>query len=516
MHPDVHAETRPDEPAYIMSATKEVVTWAQLRDRSRQGAQLLRRAESEGGYGLEVGDGFAVLLDNHPRFIELLWVSQRSGLYLTPMSWHLTASEAEYIVRDSGAKVLFVCAAFESLAGELAQRLGDSVKLVSVDTAFGDFVAYEPLRDAMPAQPRDDETFGDDMLYTSGTTGRPKGIRRPLTGNAITDFPPHYARWARAIGYSDQSIHYAAGPLYHASPLHNTMIGMTYGGTVIVSQRFDPEDALQVLQDYQVTHSNWVPTHFVRLLRLPEKVRRRYDLSALQLALHGAAPCPVWVKEQMIEWWGNAIVEYYGGSEGLGGLVITAEAWLNHRGSVGKPSNAHILDEETKEELPAGEIGLIYFEPIIKMSYHNDPQKTAGIMSPQGWATLGDMGYLDADGYLYLADRRADLIITGGVNVYPREVEDRLLAHPKVVDAAVFGVPSDDWGETVHAVVQLTEPPASPAAMREELDAFCKQELSKVKCPRSYAFAERLPRQENGKLYKHVLRDAYFKTLSGS
>ena len=241
------------------------------------------------------------------------------------MSWHLTASEAEYIVRDSGAKVLFVCAAFESLAGELAQRLGDSVKLVSVDTAFGDFVAYEPLRDAMPAQPRDDETFGDDMLYTSGTTGRPKGIRRPLLAMQSPIFR-HIMLGGLGLLVTLISQFITLQVRFIMSPLHNTMIGMTYGGTVIVSQRFDPEDALQVLQDYQVTHSNWVPTHFVRLLRLPEKVRRRYDLSALQLALHGAAPCPVWVKEQMIEWWGNAIVEYYGGSEGLGGLVITAEA----------------------------------------------------------------------------------------------------------------------------------------------------------------------------------------------
>lgn len=511
MHPDVHAQARPDDPAYIMSSTNDTVTWSELRDRSQQGAQLLKRSAAEGGFGLDLGDGFAVLLDNHPRFLELMWVSQRSGLYVTPMSWHLTASEAEYIVRDSGAKVLFVSAAFQSLATELAARLDGSVKLVSVDSPFDDYVAYEPQRDAMPARPREDETFGDDMLYTSGTTGRPKGVRRQLSGNPITEFPAHYAKWAAALAYTDRSVHYAAGPLYHASPLHTAMIGMTFGGCVIVNDKFEAQEALRIIQDYKVTHSNWVPTHFVRLMRLPEEVRRGYDLSSLQLVLHGAAPCPIWVKEQMIEWLGPIVVEYYGGSEGLGGMVINTRDWLAHRGSVGKPTAVpvHILDENTLQELPAGEIGLIYFEPMTKMEYHNDPEKTAGIMSPQGWGTLGDMGYLDADGYLYLADRRADLIITGGVNVYPREVEDRLLAHPQVVDAAVFGIPSDDWGQSVHAVVQLRHAPAGDGMIQQDLDVFCKQALSKLKCPRSYAFVEQLPRQENGKLYKRLLRDDF-------
>ena len=440
MHPDVHAQARPDDPAYIMLSTNDTVTWSELRDRSQQGAQLLKRSAAEGGFGLDLGDGFAVLLDNHPRFLELMWVSQRSGLYVTPMSWHLTASEAEYIVRDSGAKVLFVSAAFQSLATELAARLDGSVKLVSVDSPFDDYVAYEPQRDAMPARPRDDETFGDDMLYTSGTTGRPKGVRRQLSGNPITEFPAHYAKWAAALAYTDRSVHYAAGPLYHASPLHTAMIGMTFGGCVIVNDKFEAQEALRIIQDYKVT----IPIGYQRILFvscLPEEVRRGYDLSSLQLVLHGAAPCPIWVKEQMIEWLGPIVVEYYGGSEGLGGMVINTRDWLAHWGSVGKPTAVpvHILDENTLQELPAGEIGLIYFEPMTKMEYHNDPENCWDYV-PQGWGTLGDMGYLDADGYLYLADRRADLIITGGVNVYPREVEDRLLAHPQVVDAAVFGI----------------------------------------------------------------------------
>jgi len=291
---------------------------------------------------------------------------------------------------------------------------------------------------------------------------------------------------------------------------------MTLGGSVVVSDTFDAEDALAMIERHGVTHSNWVPTHFVRLLRLTDEVKQRHDLSSLQLALHGAAACPVWVKEQMIDWWGPILTEYYGGSEGFGGLIITSEDWLEHRGSVGRPVTGpiHILDPVTLDELPAGEIGLIHFELMGKMEYHNDPDKTAKALSPQGWGTLGDLGHVDADGYLYLADRRADLIITGGVNVYPREVEDRLLSHPLVADVAVFGIPDDEWGETVHAVIQLMDPADQPPELTSELDQYCKAELAKTKCPRGYAFIDQLPRQENGKLYKRLLRDEFVKAAT--
>jgi len=507
-HPDLTAELRPDDPAYTMAATGETVSWAQLRDRSRQGGHLLR------SLGLEAGGGFAMLLENHLRFLELCWVGQRSGVYFTPISWHLTASEIEYIVKDSGSTVFFASARFAEVAQEVASRL-DGVTFLSVDEPFGPFSSYVDQRDSMPTTPVADECFGDDMLYTSGTTGRPKGVRRPLTGGPIIEYPAHYDYYA-AAGYNDRSIHYSAGPLYHASPIHTTLIGMTLGGSVVVSDTFDAEDALAMIESHGVTHSNWVPTHFVRLLRLTDEVKQRHDLSSLQLALHGAAACPVWVKEQMIDWWGPILTEYYGGSEGFGGLIITSEDWLEHRGSVGRPVTGpiHILDPVTLDELPAGEIGLIHFELMGKMEYHNDPDKTAKALSPQGWGTLGDLGHVDADGYLYLADRRADLIITGGVNVYPREVEDRLLSHPLVADVAVFGIPDDEWGETVHAVIQLIDPADQRPELTSELDQYCKAELAKTKCPRGYAFIDQLPRQENGKLYKRLLRDEYVKAAT--
>jgi len=509
-HPDLTADERPDDAAYTMAASGEVVTWAQLRDRSRQGGHLLRSV------GLEPGASFCMLLENHAQFLELCWIGQRSGLYFTPISWHLTASEIEHIVTDSGSTVLFTSSRFAEVAQEVASRL-TGVRFFSVDEAFGPFEAYRPQRDAMPATPVTDESFGDDMLYTSGTTGRPKGVRRPLSGGPITEYPAHYAHYA-AAGYANDSVHYSAGPLYHSSPIHTTLIGMTLGGSVVVSDTFEPAAALDLIDRYRVTHSNWVPTHFVRLLRLSDDVKAAHDLSSLELALHGAASCPVWVKEQMIDWWGPILTEYYGGSEGFGGLIIGSEDWLEHKGSVGRPVTGpiHILDPTTFEELPTGEIGLIHFELMGKMEYHNDPEKTAKALSPQGWGTLGDLGHVDQDGYLYLADRRADLIITGGVNVYPREVEDRLLAHPAVADVAVFGIPDDEWGDTVHAVIQLDQPGTESPELSAALDAHCKAELAKVKCPRGYAFVEQLPRQENGKLYKRLLRDEYINAGKAS
>ena len=503
LHPSVFAERRPDEPAYIMARSGEVVTWSELETRTRQASQLFR------SLGLEAGDGIALLLDNHPRFLEICWAAQRSGLYFTPMSWHFTASEADYIVRDSGAKLFLASAAFEAVASEVGMGVGDGVTLLSVDDAFGAFGSYEEARDEHPAEPISDESFGDDMLYTSGTTGRPKGVRRPLDGRPIDHYPQSYLYYASA-GYREGAVHLAPGPLYHASPLHTSMVAQTFGGTVVVSDRFEPETTLAWIEKYQVSHSNWVPTHFVRLLRLAEDVRSSYDLSSLELVLHGAAACPAWVKEAMIDWVGPILTEYYGGSEGFGACLIDSDEWLAHRGSVGRPltGGVHIVDEASMEEVPVGEVGMIYFETHAEMTYHNDPDKTKSVRTPEGWATLGDMGSVDADGYVYLADRRADLIITGGVNVYPREVEDRLLSHPGVVDVAVYGTPDDEYGEIVHAVIEPREKENDRELLEKELRLHAAKALSKVKCPRAYEFVESLPRRENGKLYKRLLRDS--------
>lgn len=510
LHPDVHAQRRPDSAAYKMHETGEVVTWRQLQDRSQRCARLFR------SHGVEVGGGIALLLDNHPRFLEICWAAQRSGLYFTPISWHSTPSEVAYIVQNSGSSVLLTSKKFAEVA-ETAAGLLEGVTLLSVDEPFGSFASYLDERDGQEAGALDDEQFGDDMLYTSGTTGRPKGVRRPLSGEPIDRYPEMYLLYARS-GFHEDAVHYSAGPLYHASPLHTTMVAMTFGGTVILADHFEPGLALDLLSTHRVTHSNWVPTHFVRLLRLSQETRDRHDLSSLELVLHGAAPCPVWAKAEMIEWVGPIVMEYYGGSEGFGSCLITSAEWLAHRGSVGRAAEGaiHILDEETKEELPAGEIGMVYFETKATMAYHGDMEKTAAARTPQGWATLGDIGHVDADGYLYLADRRADLIITGGVNVYPREVEERLLEHPLIADAAVIGIPDPDFGERVHAVVEVSRPIDDPATFAADVIEHCRLTLAKFKCPRGVDVVAELPRRENGKLYKRLLKDQYRAAASSA
>ncbi len=508
LHPDTHALRRPDVAAYKMHETGEEVTWAQLQDRSQRCARLLR------SFGVGVGGGIAMLLDNHPRFLELCWAAQRSGLYFTPISWHSTASEVVYIVENSGASVLFTSSKFAAVAEAAAVHL-PGVTLLSVDEPFGTFGSYLEARDGQAAGPLEDEQFGDDMLYTSGTTGRPKGVRRPLTGDPIDRYPDLYLLYART-GFDERAVHHSAGPLYHASPLHTTMVAMTFGGTVVLADHFEAESALELLSIHRVTHSNWVPTHFVRMLRLPKDVRDSYDLSSLELVIHGAAPCPVWAKVEMIDWVGLIVLEYYGGSEGFGSCLISSAEWLAHRGSVGRSTEGtiHILDEETKNELPIGEIGLVYFESRANMAYHGDDEKTAAVRTKQGWATLGDIGHIDVDGYLYLADRRADLIITGGVNVYPREVEERLLEHPLIADAAVIGIADAEFGERVHAIVETSGPIGDPAAFAADVIAHCRETLAKFKCPRGVEVVDELPRQENGKLYKRLLKDQY-RTVSG-
>ena len=467
--------------------------------------------------GVGVGGGLAVLLDNHARFLELYWVAQRSGLYFTPMSWHATVDEVAYILENSGASVFIASERFAEVAAQAVARLAHGVVTLSADGSFGQsvrFNSYVSERDRCASGRLEDETYGDDMLYTSGTTGRPKGVRRPLSGSPIDEYPPHFTHYASA-GYNEHSVHYSAGPLYHASPLHTTIVAMTFGGSIVVSDRFDPEESLALIERHRVTHSNWVPTHFIRLLRLPEERRSNYDLSSLQLVLHGAAPCPVWVKHDLIEWLGPIVTEYYGGSEGFGSSLITSKEWLAHPGSVGRSVGApiHVVDADTGVELPCGEIGVVYFEhPMTEMSYHGDDAKTAAARTKEGWATLGDIGHVDADGYLFLADRRADLIITGGVNVYPREVEDRILSHPLVADVAVFGVPDEDFGERVQAVVELLDPSSAPDDVARQLLAHCRQTLASYKCPRgpeNVVIVDSLPRKENGKLYKRLLRDQY-------
>jgi acyl-CoA synthetase (AMP-forming)/AMP-acid ligase II len=397
------------------------------------------------------------------------------------------------------------------LAEALAGRCPGLVGRFLVDGSAGGFASWSEACARFPATPVADESEGAPMLYSSGTTGRPKGVKHPLPEGPIGTAPTLVTGIRLLYGATSDSIYLSPAPLYHSAPLGFTMSMLRLGATVIVMEHFDAERALAAIEKFGVTHSQWVPTMFVRMLKLPEAVRARYDLSTLRCAVHAAAPCPVPVKERMIEWWGPTLHEYYAGTEGNGFCAIDSAQWLAHRGSVGRPTNAkvHILDEEFRE-LPAGEVGTIYFESNVKYEYHNDRAKTEGAKSPQGWTTLGDVGMVDAEGWLYLTDRKAFMIISGGVNIYPQETENCLIEHPKVADVAVIGVPNEDFGEEVKAVVQLVDPSAAGPDMEQELIAYCRSQLADVKCPRSIDFRDELPRHPTGKLYKRLLKDRYW------
>ncbi len=503
-HPSFHARSTPDKPAYIMADTGESVSYRQLDERSNQAAHLFR------GAGLSRGDALVIFAENHARFFELAWGAQRSGLYYIPVSWHLTAAEILYIINDAGAKMFIASSRFSETAAEVAGALPGTVNCLSLGGAIPGFLSYEAARDTHPASPIADECAGQDMMYTSGTTGHPKGVKKPLPEGPIHEVDA-IAMMFLAEGYNTEAVTLSPGPLYHASPLHNSMYTHRFGGTGIVIDKFDAAELLSLIQRYGVKQLNCVPTHFVRLLKLPDEVRTAFDVSSVELVLHTAAPCPVEVKKQLIEWLGPVVLEYYGGTEGIGGAMIRSNEWLQHPGSIGKSisGSAHVLDEDNWQELAPGETGVIYFEHAAAFEYHNDAEKTASVSSPQGWMTLGDIGHIDDDGYIYLTDRKANMIISGGVNIYPQESENRLITHPLVADAAVFGIPNADFGEEVKAVVQLADGVQETGQTESDLITYCKEVLSPIKCPRSIDFRTELPRKENGKLYKRLLKAEY-------
>ncbi len=505
MHPKVHAQTNPSKPAYIMAHSLETVTYQQLDERSNQTAHLFRRL------GLKPGDCIAICMENNARFLEICWAAQRSGLYYACISSRLTAGEIDYIAGDSGAKLFVTSQAMAPVAMELVALMPGVTTRLMVDGAIEGYQSYESLRDAEPTAPIADETAGADMLYSSGTTGRPKGIKIALSGEAIDAPNPLLALTQFLYGFDDTITYLSPAPLYHAAPLRYCMAAQRLGGTVIVMEKFEPEEALALIERHKVTHSQWVPTMFVRMLKLPEANRLKYDVSSLKVAIHAAAPCPVPIKQAMMEWWGPVIYEYYAGTEGNGFCAISPEEWLERPGSVGKAllGVIHILDEDGTEQ-PPGEPGTIYFADGPQFEYHNAPEKTAESRTADGKSTLGDVGYVDAEGYLFLTDRKAHMIISGGVNIYPQEIENLLVTHDKVADVAVFGVPNEDFGEEVKAVVQPVSMADAGPDLEIELIAFCRAHLSSVKCPRSVDFLEELPRHPTGKLYKRLLRDQYW------
>ena len=508
MYPGVHAKTTPDKPAFVMAGTGEAVTYREIDERSNQLAHLFRAA------GLQRGDAIALMLENHPRYFEILWAAQRAGLYYTAISSRLTTGETEYIIGDCAAKVFIASAYKRDVAQEIVGGTpGVAVRLM-IDGTAPSYESYEDALAKYPTTPIEDESEGADMLYSSGTTGRPKGVRVPLPEGEMGTPSGVTVLGQMLYGFTPDMTYLSPAPLYHAAPLRFSMAVQRVGGTVIVMEHFDPTEFLRLVEQHRVTHTQVVPTMFVRMLKLPEAERTKYDVSSLQVVIHAAAPCPIPVKEQMIEWWGSKIMEYYAGTEGNGFCAITSEEWLQHKGSVGKPliGELHIVDEDGNELGPREE-GTIYFGSGATFEYHNDPEKTASSRDPKGrgWSTLGDVGYVDEDGYLYLTDRKAYMIISGGVNIYPQEAENLLTTHPKVLDVAVIGVPNEDFGEEVKAVVQPIDMADAGPELERELIAFCRDQLADVKCPRSVDFVEELPRHPTGKLYKRLLRDKYWE-----
>jgi fatty-acyl-CoA synthase len=504
--PSWHAEHTPDRPAIVMGASGEVTTYAELDQRSRAFAAALRSR------GVSPGDHIAILMENNRVFLEVAWAAQRSGLYYTPINSHLRSAEVQYVLDDCGAVGLVASEAMADVVDGLdLSRM--RVRVSGAGTVPG-FESYDDLVASAGATPELEQTEGREMLYSSGTTGRPKGVRKPLPGTTFGDPAAPAVQLAHGIsatGVGPATVYLSPAPLYHAAPLVYSMTMHRLGATVVVMERFDPGLSLELIARYGVTYAQFVPTMFVRMLKLPKEERERHDVSSLQVVMHAAAPCPVPIKRQMMDWWGPIIHEYYAGTEDIGQTFITAQEWLAHPGSVGRPmTECHIVGEDG-EELPPGEPGLVYFAGGQPFEYHNDPEKSASIVNERGWRTLGDIGYLDDDGYLYLTDRRAHMIISGGVNIYPQEAENVLSGHPAVDDVAVIGVPDAEMGEAVKAVVQPADPAAAGPELEAELLAYCKSELATYKCPRSVDFVDELPREDNGKLYKRRLRERYWQ-----
>jgi long-chain acyl-CoA synthetase len=508
--PSTYAASHPERPAVITSSGR-TVTFAELEARSCQLAQALF------AHGLRVGDHVAVVLVNDHRTHEVAWGLQRSGLFLTFINTHLSAAEAAYIVNDCGATVLIASSALHPLAEALVELTpGIELRLALGDSLPAGHASYDDFVAGHPATPLEDEQEGSPMLYSSGTTGQPKGIRRPLSGLPFGTDLVLVPLLGDIMGFGEGSVYLNPAPLYHSAPLVWSMTAQRMGGTVVVMERFDPEDCLDLIARHGVTHGQFVPTMFVRMLKLPETSRAGRDLSSLQSIVHAAAPCAPEVKRRMIEWWGPVIHEYYSGTEGGGLTWITSEQWLAHPGSVGPAVwGAIFVCDDDGNVLPAGEDGVIWFGGRANtFIYNNDPEKTKQTFNERGWSTLWDVGHTDEDGYLYLTDRKLFMIVSGGVNIYPQEIEDVLVLHPAVADVAVFGIPNAEMGEEVKAVVEPAPGSTAGPELAREIMAFCREHLSHYKCPRSVDFSLALPRGENGKLYKKALRDAYWASPS--
>ncbi len=505
MHPRIHADTHPDKPALIMAKSGEILTYGELEARANRGAQALR------ALGLQNGDAMAIACDNRAEFFDIYWTAQRSGLVLVLLSARLKTDEISYIINDSAAKAVLISDALANTARDVIEARAAMPGLEKIITIgpVDSLLDWNALCAAHPGTPIPDEEIGGRMVYSSGTTGRPKGLKFASATGTPIQTNPAAAMFARHYAFDQNTVYLSPAPLYHSAPMGMTSAMQSIGATAIVLEKFDPEEFLKTIERYKVTATMVVPTMFIRLLALPEEIRNRYDLSSLKTVIHAAAPCPIPVKHAMIAWLGPVIEEFYAGSEGNGHVMISSTEWLARPGSVGRAvvGQIHICDDDGNE-LPIGETGTIYFGGGRPITYHNDPAKSASVCNPKhsDWTTMGDVGHVDSEGYLYLSDRKDFMIISGGVNIYPQEVENLLITHPAVADAAVFGIPNQDFGEEVKAVVQLKETHAATSAMAAELIRYCKERLADIKCPRSIDFERELPRAETGKLYKKELK----------
>ncbi|AOW93083.1 acyl-CoA synthetase [Rhodococcus sp. WMMA185] len=511
MFPGNFVATTPDKPAVIRPSTGEQITYRELDGRSARLARYLR------SLGLKVGDHLALVSSNDIRVFEVYWAALRSGLYVTLVNWHLNPEECGYVIDDCGAEVLIVAADVASAVPYEPDQLPRVRHRLVYGGELRGFDSYEEALAGQSDKPLDSQPRGRDMLYSSGTTGRPKGVKPALPdGEVDADMDPYAAAFVAIYGFDSDSIYLCPAPLYHAAPLRFCAAINSVGGTIILMDRFDAEESLRLIERYRVTHSQWVPTMFVRMLKLPKAVRAKFDLSSQKVAIHAAAPCPPDVKRSMIEWWGPIIHEYYASTEGAGATFIDSAESLAKPGSVGRDGVmgvVHICDE-SGNDLPAGEIGTVYWEQEERsFEYHNDPVKTQAATHPlhPAWTTCGDIGYLDSDRYLYLTDRAAFMIISGGVNIYPQESENVLIMHPKVFDVAVIGVPDEEMGEQVKAVVQLVDGVEPSDAVASELLDYVRDRVSHYKAPRTIDFSDDLPRTATGKLVKHRLRAKYLK-----
>ena len=509
MYPGIWAEQKPHHVAVIDATSDERLTYGQLNEQSNQFAQLMYAR------GLRSGDHISVFMDNNLVYFVVIWAALRSGLYVTTVNRYLTGEEAAYIVDNSESRVLVAAHNLASIAEEIPAQTSNCESYFAVDGAIHGFEDFYGAINAFPAEPLAAEPAGALMLYSSGTTGRPKGILRPLPEGTVASAGNAVSGLLAGLWQVDgDAIYLSPAPLYHSAPIGFCTGIQAIGGTVVMMRRFDELGALEALEKYKVTHSQWVPTMFTRMLKLPKASLEQFDLSSHKFAIHAAAPCPMEIKHRMMEWWGPIIYEYYGGTEMNGFTHVSPQEWLDHPGTVGRPilGVIHICDEDGRE-LPIGEPGIVYFElPAMPFEYLKDAAKTKEAQHPDhaNWSALGDVGYVDEEGYLYLTDRATFMIISGGVNIYPQEIEDAMVVHDHVLDVAVIGVPNAEMGEEVRAIVQLVdgiEPSEEEAA---DLLAWTRDRIAHYKAPRRIDFRNELPRLPTGKLYKRFLKDEYW------